>query len=194
MIKRILTTLLVPFVLIVAIVGAGAAYFLAVFGVIDVPWLSGVEAAEREGPVLVERSAPREFIVTVLNRDIADDGEFDFVLTERDANGLLRGELGPGAPVDSLTVEFQPGELIVEGELSGRFPVPFGATVTPRLGDDGRANVDVSNIKVAVFGLPGFASSAANDFTSQIFDLNRLLSEQGIATEQLKDDWSTVDP
>ena len=56
------------------------------------------------------------------------------------------------------------------------------------------ANVDVSNIKVAVFGLPGFASSAANDFTSQIFDLNRLLSEQGIATEQLKDDWSTVDP
>ena len=178
--KRILTTLLVLFFLIVVLVGAGTAYFLAVFGVIDVPWLSGVEASERKGPVLVERSAPREFIVTVLNRDIADDGEFDFVLTERDANGLLRGELGPGAPVSNLTVEFLPGELVVEGELNGRFPVPFGATVTFTLGDDGRAQIGVSNIKVAVFGLPGFASSAANDFTSQIFDLNRILSEQGV--------------
>ena len=169
-------------VLVVVAVGVGSVYFLAVFGAIDVPWLSGVAASETAGPVLVERSAPREFIVTVLNRDIADDGQFDFVLTERDANGLLKGELGVGAPVRSLTVDFRPGEMVVEGDLKGRFPVPFGATITPTLGGDGKAVMGVSDIRVAAFGLPGFATSAANDFTSQIFDLNRLLSEQGVVT------------
>ena len=137
--KLIFTVLLVVVVLVVVAVGVGSVYFLAVFGAIDVPWLSGVGAAETAGPVLVERSAPREFIVTVLNRDIADDGRFDFVLTERDANGLLKGELGVGAPVRSLTVDFRPGEMVVEGDLKGRFPVPFGATITTTLGGDGKA-------------------------------------------------------
>ncbi|MBM4438256.1 MAG: hypothetical protein FJ029_13755 [Actinobacteria bacterium] len=161
----------------VVVAGLFTAYVLAVVGVLDWSWLSGVDRSAQAGPVLAEQSAPREHIVTVLNRDITDDGKFDVLVTAEDANGLLNGELGSGAPVQDLKVGMRAGSVRVDGSLKGRFPVPFGATLAPRLGTDGRVQIILSEVSVSVLPLPGFAEGPVNDLTNQVVDFNRLLGQ-----------------
>ena len=171
---KIIGGLLIVF-LIVA--GLFAVYLLAVVGVLDWPWLSGIDRTAASGPVLVEQSAPREYIVSVINRDISDDGKFNVLITQQDANGLLNGELGTGAPVQDLKIEMRPGAVRVDGSLKGRFPVPFGATLAPSLGADGRVQIQLSEVAVAVFPVPGVADEAMGDLTDQVVDFNRLLGQ-----------------
>jgi lysophospholipase L1-like esterase len=130
---------------------------------------------ERDGPVINPQSAPREHIVTLLNRDIADDGRFDITISEQTANGLLSGELGPGAPVQRVTTEFHPNAIRLDGELKGRVGVPFRVTLVPSL-VDGRAQISASDISIAAVPIPQFGSDLIDELANEIVNINRILS------------------
>lgn len=161
-------------------------YMLAVLGVINLPWFAGVEAMERAGPMINPQSAPREHIVTLLNRDIADDGRFDITISEQKVNGLLTGELGPGAPVQRITADFHPNEIRLDGELKGRVGVPFGVTLVPSL-VDGRAQISASDISIAAVPIPEFGSHLIDELANEIVNINRVLSgRDGVVLEVLE--------
>ena len=179
---KIFGVIFVVLLVVVTVIALFAIYVLGVVGLINVSWLTSVDEIESQGPIIVERSAPREYIISVINRDISDDNLFDILISEEDANGLLNGELGPGAPVRELTVEMRAGKVRVDGELKGRFRVPFGASLAPHVGPNGDVQIELSDLSLAVFPVPEFVSGALNDMTNQIVNFNRLLSEQGTVT------------
>jgi len=177
MVKPLLS--LVGHLLLLAVILSIAfvVYVLSIVRVIEVPWLAGVVSDEDSAPAINWEPAAQEYIVALFNRDVSDDGRFDIVISELEANGLLNVVLGPGAPIQNLAADFRPNAVRLSGELRGRLPVPFQATLSPSIVEGG-AQIVATDVLIAMFPVPGFGSEDMSVFANDLLDINRVLAEQ----------------
>jgi hypothetical protein len=81
---------------------------------------------------------------------------------------------GPGAPLNRAQVSLGDGTLSFSGELPGRVPVPFSAAAAVRL-VDGQAQLDLRDVTVGTFALPGPMADLVAPVVGQVANLNEAL-------------------
>jgi lysophospholipase L1-like esterase len=174
--RLVLAGLTVVLIGSIAITGYGAARLL------------GALAADRSGPVDPADPAALAAADTKLDES-SDTAGFHLVLLETELNAVLQDSLRDAEhPFRSITIDIvndvgNPGRIDFRGRLkSGDMRVEglLGAEVT-----GGKVELEILELDVGMFRLPGVARSAIEDMISDVADLEGAVASEGADLQEI---------
>lgn len=161
--------------IVAAVVAVPSIYLAAVFGLLDLPWLTGIEDATE--PVRADHS-DRDRLRERVTREMTDDNRFDMVLSESELNGLLNGELAGLARIREPGIDLRADGVRFAARLAGRIPIPIAADAALRL-SDGRVRFELESASIGFVSIPEFLFDPADWALNRAANLNRLLTARG---------------